>query len=77
MNPQNRRKEWRDSEAKKLLLRDLQDGVILDNMAPRAVYRLRPEYQEHEYEQFRDRLNDYRKKTKEKKIRSQEDFKAM
>jgi hypothetical protein len=46
-------------------------------MAPRAVYRLRPEYQEHEYEQFRDRLNDYRKKTKEKKIRSQEDFEAM
>jgi hypothetical protein len=77
MNPQNRRKEWRDSEAKKLLLRDLQDGVIHDNMPPQAVYHLQPEYQENEYEQFRDRLNDNRKNMKEKKIRSQVDFKAI
>jgi hypothetical protein len=66
----DRGRKWRDSEAKKHLLQDLDLGIITDEMDAREVYMLREEYQEFEFEKFRDRLRDYKKKKAEKTTRS-------
>jgi len=38
---------WQYSKAKELLTKDIVDGVVDDNMPPREVIRLRPEYAEY------------------------------
>lgn len=78
MEQPNPRRPWRHGgEASKLLMQDLKDGVINDETAPRDAYGLRREYQLHDYDQFRDRLNDYKKRMKKKQSRSQAEVEAM
>jgi hypothetical protein len=74
------RKPWRDSAAKEQLIKDLKDGTIpllARDMSARVAYDSRTVYQEHDYDQFRDRLNVLRKKIHEKGIRSAEDKEAF
>jgi hypothetical protein len=68
---------WRNSVASKLLTRDIEQGAINDETAPREAYRLRAEYQQHDYNQFRARLNDYRTKMRKKKLQSQVEVEAL
>jgi hypothetical protein len=73
-------KKWRDSEAKKQLITDLKDGTVplrAVDMPPLDVYNSRPVYQEHGYEQFRDRLNALRKQIREKRDNSLQDAAAL
>jgi hypothetical protein len=72
-----RRQEWRDSEAKKHLLQDLDIGLITDDMDPRVAYNRRPEFQEFEFRTFRDRLRDYQKKKAEKGLRAYSERQEM
>jgi hypothetical protein len=68
---------WRNSVASKLLMRDIEEGAINNKTAPREAYRLRAEYQLHGYNQFRARLNDYRAKMRNKKLKSQAEVDAL
>jgi len=41
----NKPKPWGKSDAKELLLQDIIAGDVTDDMMPRVVYQMRPEYQ--------------------------------
>jgi hypothetical protein len=72
-------KSWKDSEAKKLLEKDLISGLIplnSDDMKPGIVYFQRPEFAEFEYGRFRDRLRDLRRQLIELKARASSDSAA-
>jgi hypothetical protein len=80
MSATEKKKPWRNSKAKDQLIKDLKDGTIpvfAADMPPLVAYRSRQVYQDHDYEQFRDHLNDLRKKIREKKDRSFQDAAAL
>ena len=77
MEQPNIQRPWRNSVASKLLIQDIEQGAINDKTAPRVAYRLRAEYQQHDYTQFRARLNDYRTKIRQKKLTSLVEAEAL
>jgi hypothetical protein len=52
---------WHNSEAKRLLLEDLQSGAI-QNVKPKELWQMRPEYAVYPLDTFRDHLNKEKKK---------------
>lgn len=52
--------KWKKSEAKNMLRVDLINGNVPADMAPMDVYKMRPEYAEFKYENFRTNLNNLR-----------------
>jgi hypothetical protein len=57
---------WRCSHAKKLLIKDILDGKVIEGMAPKNVFVMRPEYQLYKYENFVTNLRNLRKQIAEK-----------
>jgi len=60
----NKKKAWKNSKAKYRLIEMLTDGEIpltAEEMSPTTAYQQDPLFIGFEYEQSRDRLNDYRK----------------
>jgi hypothetical protein len=52
---------WRTSHAKVLLIKDIVDGTIDDDMAPKQVFVMRPEFQLYTYNNFATNLRNLRK----------------
>jgi hypothetical protein len=77
MEQPNIQRPWRNSVASKLLIRDIEQGAINDETAPREAYRLQAEYQQHDFTLFRARLNDYRTKIRQKKLTSLVEAEAL
>jgi hypothetical protein len=65
--------QWKNSEAKHLLERDLLDGTIpllSDDMGPKEVFQQREQFAEFDYKNFRSNLSNLRKQIIEKKERA-------
>jgi len=72
--------DWQYSQAKKLLEQDLRNGTIpLDSsvMGPKEVFVQHPEFAEFDYDRFRDRLRDLRRRLTEQNDRSASDMNAL
>ena len=72
--------EWRYSEARALLEKDLVDGTIpidSDLMEPQVVYGQRPEFSDFPYKKFRDNLSAARRRHRDAKNRSATDAAAL
>jgi hypothetical protein len=54
-------KNWKDSEAKRLLREDIIAGVIQASMAAKDVYDMRPEYKKWAFKNFQTNLKNLRK----------------
>ena len=57
---------WQDSKARKLLYKDIVDGLVDDHLPPRVVIRMRPEYDEYQ-EYFANYLRTLRMSIKKNK----------
>lgn len=68
---------WGKSDARRLLLKDISEGVVSDDMPPQDVYFMRPSYAAYDYEKFEKRLNDVRKIVDASKGRADEDEEAL
>lgn len=78
--PKKKEITWKDSEAKRLLIKDLTSGNIpLDpkEMEPAQVYLQRPEFASFAYEHFRDRLRDLRAQIRASKHCASSDSAAL
>lgn len=74
------RKKWLGSRAKELIELDLENGDIPlyeEDMPAEDVYFDRPEYAEHDFEQFKARLATARERVIEKKQRAKRDHRAF
>ena len=58
---------WKDSEAKKLLYKDLLSGDVDDEMEPKEVFMMRAEYSLYEYVNFVTNLRNLRTAIRKKK----------
>ena len=52
--------KWKNSEAKKILIKDLLSGDVYDGMGPAEVYMTQPEYAHYEYKNFVTNLRNLR-----------------
>jgi hypothetical protein len=68
---------WRCSHAKKLLIKDILDGNVIEGMAPKKVFDLRPEFQLYKYENFVTNLRNLRKQIAEKQDLADDDEAAF
>jgi len=72
--------EWRNSDAKRVLLKMLRDGGIpdtADEMPPNVAYWQDPSFAKSPCNQFRDRLNAYRKDLRVKRAYGADDFQML
>jgi len=79
-NEPDEKGDWSKSEAKQILLGMLRDGSIpltSEEMGPQVAYMTDAEFAKWPYTQFRDRLNDYRKSIRGKKVRASFDEEAL
>jgi hypothetical protein len=60
--PKGKKPKWRNSEAKKLLQKDLEEGRVTAQMAPDEVYAMKDEYKEFDYTNFKRNLLNLRNK---------------
>jgi hypothetical protein len=51
---------WEHSKAKKLLYKDLVDGIVTADMKPKQVYDMRREFQQYQLKNFRNNLKTLR-----------------
>ena len=68
---------WKDSDAKKLLYDDLVSGDVDDEMKPKEVFMMRPEYSLYDYSNFVTNLRNLRlslRKKQESAARSESAF---
>lgn len=68
---------WRQSKAKKLLIKGILDGLYPSSMKPQQVYLLRTEFQDYPYERFRDNLKNLRAALKRDTERADSDHAAL
>ena len=72
--------DWKSSKAKQLLEKDLKEGTIpltSAEMSPKIVYHQREEFRQFDYEHFRNRLNDLRKRIRDKNNRASAESAAL
>mmetsp|Transcript_7183 Transcript_7183/g.11360 ORF Transcript_7183/g.11360 Transcript_7183/m.11360 type:complete len:259 (+) Transcript_7183:79-855(+) len=69
--------KWKDSEARRLLYKDVEDGNVPDDMNERDVYVMRAEYSAYDFKKFSRRLNAIRNIISDLNTRADEDQAAF
>jgi len=69
--------KWAKSEAKKILKKDILEGIVPEEMGAKEVYVMHPEYVEYALKNFTTNLRNLRKSIKKLQTRAESDHLAL